>query len=88
MSGRYSKEKRREIMEKIRGGQKVSEVAKMYGVNESTIRTWLERETGCTASEILEVSRLKRENENLLRIIGQLTYQADVREKNQRRGSR
>jgi len=88
MGGRYSKEKKSEILEKIRGGHKVSEVGKMYGVNELTIRTWLERETGSTASEILEVSRLKRENENLLRIIGQLTYQADVREKNQRRGSR
>ena len=53
-----------------------------------TIRTWLERDTVSAASETLEISRLKRENENLLRIIGQLTYQADVREKNQRRGSR
>jgi hypothetical protein len=52
-----------------------------------TIRTWLERDTESTAAETLEISRLKRENETLLRIIGQLTYRAELREKNQRRGS-
>lgn len=88
MTKRYSREIRQEVLEKIRGGQKVSEVSKTYGINDMTIRTWLERDTVSTAAETLEISRLKRENENLLRIIGQLTYQADVREKNQRRGSR
>jgi len=85
---RYSQEIKREVLEKVRGGQKVSEVSKIYGICDMTIRTWLERDTVSAASETLEISRLKRENENLLRIIGQLTYQADVREKNQRRGSR
>ncbi len=53
-----------------------------------TIRACLERDTMATAAETLQVSRLKRENEALLRIIGQLAYQAAVREKNQRRGGR
>jgi transposase-like protein len=88
MAKRYSQEVKREVLEKVRGGQKVSEVSKIYGICDMTIRTWLERDTVSAASETLEISRLKRENENLLRIIGQLTYQADVREKNQRRGSR
>jgi len=88
MAKRYSKEIKDEVLGKIRGGHKVSEVSKTYGINDMTIRTWLERDTVSSAAETLEISRLKRENENLLRIIGQLTYQADVREKNQRRGSR
>jgi len=88
MSKRYAPEVREEVVKKIRNGQKVSEEAKLHGINEMTIRTWLERDTTSTAAETLELSRLKRENESLLRIIGQLTYQADVREKNQRRGSR
>lgn len=66
----------------------MSEVSKTYGINDMTIRSWLERDTTSSAAETLEVSRLKRENEALLRIIGQLTYQAEVREKNQRRGGR
>jgi len=88
MGGRHTKAVKLEVLSKIRSGQRVSDVAKAYGINESTVRTWLERDTGSTAAETLEVSRLRRENENLLRIIGQLTYQAEVREKNQRRGNR
>lgn len=88
MPKRYPKETRDEVLKKIRGGQKVSEVAKVHGINEMTVRTWLERDTESAPSETLEISRLKRENESLLRIIGQLTYKAEIREKNQRRGSR
>lgn len=87
MAKRYPKETKEEVLRKIRGGQRVSEVARAYGINDMTIRSWLERDTGMTAAETLEISRLKRENEALLRIIGQLTYRAELREKNQRRGS-
>lgn len=88
MTKRFSKEIKEEVLGKIRSGQKVVEVSKVYGINDATVRTWLERDTVSSSSETLEISRLKRENEALLRIIGQLTYQSDVREKNQRRGSR
>lgn len=87
MAKRYSKEVKDEVLRKIREGQRVVEVAKTFGINDMTIRTWLERDTESSAAETLEISRLRRENEALLRIIGQLTYQAERREKNQRRGS-
>jgi len=87
MGKRYAKEVKEEVLRKIREGQRVSEVAKAYGINDMTIRTWLERDTESTAAETLEISRLRRENEALLKIIGQLTYRAELREKNQRRGS-
>jgi len=66
MAKRYPKETKDEVLEKIREGQRVSEVAKAYGINDMTIRTWLERDTESTAAETLEISRLKRENETLL----------------------
>jgi len=47
-----------------------------------TIRTWLERDTEVGASQSLELSRLKRENEALLRIVGQLTYESRLAKKN------
>jgi len=87
MAKRYPKETKEEVLKKIREGQRVSEVAKAYGINDMTIRTWLERDTESPAAETLEISRLRRENEALLKIIGQLTYRAELREKNQRRGS-
>lgn len=83
MGKRYSKEVRDEVLSKIRGGQRVSEAAKVYGINLMTIRSWLERDTVSSAAETLELSRLRRENEALLRIIGQLTYESDVQKKNQ-----
>ncbi len=82
MERRYSQEIPAEVLVKLWSGQKISEDSKAYGIKEATVRSWLERETGTSAGETLEVSRFKRENEALLRIIGQLTYKADVREKN------
>jgi transposase-like protein len=78
MAKRYPKETKEEVLKKIREGQRVSEVAKAYGINDMTIRTWLERDTESTAAETLEISRLRRENEALLKIIGQLTYRAEL----------
>ena len=85
MAKRYSGEIREEVLKKIRGGRRVSEVAKEHGINEMTVRTWLERDTSSGAAEALEVSRLRRENEALYRIVGQLTYESATQKKNLRR---
>ena len=85
---RYSKQIRDEVLGKIRNGQKVSVVAREHGINEQTVRNWLERDTGGKRSEILEMSRLRRENESLLRLVGQLTYESEVQKKNRQRGRR
>jgi len=82
---RYSKEVKEEVLGKVRSGKKVAEVAKEHGINEMTIRTWLERDTESGTAQTLEMSRLRRENESLLRLVGQLTYESDVQKKNQRR---
>ena len=87
MAKRYPKETKEEVLKKIRESQKVADVAKAFGISDMTIRTWLERDTESTAAETLEISRIRRENEALLKIIGQLTYRSELREKNQRRGN-
>jgi hypothetical protein len=51
-----------------------------------TVRTWLSRDVGQSSSEALEMSRLRRENQALFRILGQLTYQAELGKKNGRGG--
>lgn len=82
---RYSKELRGEVLDKIRSGQKVSAVARDYGLKENTVRNWLTRDTAGQGSELLEVSRLRRENEALYRLVGELTFEAEVEKKNRRR---
>ena len=84
---RYSKEIREEVLTKIRNGRKVSAVSTEYGINEQTIRNWLERDTGGARAEVLEMSRLRRENESLLRLVGQLTYESEMHKKNRQRAS-
>ena len=85
MGKRYPQELKEEVLKKVRGGQKVSEVSRAHGINEMTVRNWLERDTESGASQILEMSRLRRENQALLRLVGHLTYESDIRKKNQRR---
>lgn len=85
MSRRYSKELRAEVLDKIRGGKKVSVVAADYGIVEQTVRNWLSRDTDGKSGELLELSRLKRENEALLELVGRLTLNSSVAEKKARR---
>lgn len=85
MGKMYSKEKKAEILEKVRSGKRVLELSSEYGIPESTIRTWLERDTELGSGQSIEIGRLRRENEALLRIVGQLTYESKIDKKNQRR---
>lgn len=73
MRKRYSKEIKEEVLGKVRSGHKVSEVAATYGIKEMTVRSWLDRDTLSAKSETLELSRLRSENDTLLRLLGQLT---------------
>jgi hypothetical protein len=60
-------------------------VAEEHGLIEQTVRNWLSRDTGGKSAELLELSRLKRENEALLQLVGRLTLDGSVRGKNLRR---
>lgn len=86
MGKHYSAEIRSEVLEKIRGGRKVSSVAKDYGINEMTVRTWLQRDSESSSKETLELSKLRRENEALYRVVGQLFVESDRVNKNRNRG--
>jgi transposase-like protein len=76
MGKRYSQEVREEVLAKVRGGKKVSAVAREHGVNEMTIRSWLERDTEGGAAQTLEMRRLRRENKALLRLVGKRVMQS------------
>lgn len=77
----YSAEIKREIIAKIQAGKTVAAVAAEYGIHQTTVRNWLSRDTGGRSGEILELSRLKRENEELLRLVGMLTYESETGKK-------
>lgn len=81
----YGPEVRREVLGKIRTGRTVADAAREHGIKENTVRNWLSRDTGGRSGEILELSRLKRENEELLRLVGMLTYESETGKKNRTR---
>ena len=76
-----SQEVKEQILKRIReDGIPVSQAAAEHGVHYKTVYGWLAK--GVTAQpSLLEVSRLKRENQALHEIIGRLTVKLSVAEK-------
>jgi transposase len=73
MYKRIGKELKEEILAKVRAGEKVPAVAEQYGISAKTIYTWLSKEAQPDGVSQLKYNKLKRENEELKRIIGMLT---------------
>lgn len=81
MFKRIPVETKNEILAKVKGGLTVTDAAKQYGISTKTIYAWLANETRPNVS-ILEYNRLKRENEELKRIIGIITLELERGKKN------
>lgn len=64
-----AKEIKDEILEKVKQGKKAPTLAKQYGVSAKTIYGWLSK-TIKPDITLMQYSKLKRENEELKRIIG------------------
>jgi transposase-like protein len=84
MSSGYKKiapELKAEMLEKVKLGEKVVDIAKQYGVYHKTIYNWMSNKVNQT-NEQLEISKLKRHNEELLRMVGELTVEIIKLKKN------
>ncbi len=67
------KELKDEILTKITvEGLSGAEAARRYGINVKNIYRWLADGVSRTSSQVLELNRLKRENQQLKQLIGQL----------------
>lgn len=81
MFKRVPVETKREVLEKIKSGMTVAQAAQTYAISSKTIYAWIANETKPQVS-ILEVNRLRRENEELKRIIGIITLEMERGKKN------
>jgi transposase InsO family protein len=79
---RISKEIKDEVLAKVRQGHKVPQLAAEYGISVQTIYAWLQKgvEGGTSA---LELSKLKRERDDLLKLVGTLTLEVEKRKKSE-----
>ena len=80
MGKKYDKAYREEVFGKIRSGMKVKEAASAHELSEMTVRNWLRKEVSA-GSDVLSLSRLRRENEALYRLLGQLVYESSREKK-------
>lgn len=63
-----------EVVAKIKAGAKVADIAATYGISTKTIYHWLTKDSDSDDTiSVAKYSKLKRENEELKRIIGKLT---------------
>jgi transposase-like protein len=81
MRGRVAREIKNEIIGKVQSGEQVATLSTQYGVNSKTIYGWLRQDTGEGVVSMLEFNKLKRENEELKRLVGELTLNMHVQKK-------
>lgn len=84
MFKRVPVETKREVLEKIKNGMTVAQAATTYAISAKTIYSWLSAQNRPEIS-VLEVNRLRRENEELKRIIGLVTLELERGKKNRNR---
>lgn len=72
------KEIKEEVLGKVKAGQKVVALASQYGISTKTIYSWLSHLVSPPVS-LLKYQQLKRENEELKRIVGMMAL--DLEEK-------
>lgn len=82
MVSRIPKEKKEEILAKIRAGEKVPALATQYGISDKTIYYWLRADTGEEVISIVKYNKLKRENDELKRLLGEVTLILSLGKKN------
>lgn len=75
-----NRELKEEILAKIKEGQKAPTLSLRYGVSAKTIYGWLAK-TVAPEITFAEYSRLKRENEELKRIIGMMALDLEMGKK-------
>ncbi len=81
MGHRVSKAIKEEIIHKVQAGERVAELAEQYAVSTKTIYAWLRQESGEGVVSVLEYNKMKRENEELKRLIGELTLDMHLQKK-------
>ncbi len=78
---RIAKEIKDEIINKLKhGGLSVAEAAKQYGISDKTIYNWLGTKARGSVS-LLEFNRIKKENDQLKQLIGDITLKLSAQEK-------
>jgi putative transposase len=75
---RYSEEQIIRILDEVRQGKAVAEVARSYGLSENTIYRWKSRFGEMNREELHRLRELEAENARLKRIVAQQALDIDA----------
>lgn len=75
------KEIKDEVLAKAKAGERVSVLASQYGISDKTIYTWLRMDALEPVVSILQYNRLKKENDELKKLVGELTLNMSLGKK-------
>lgn len=73
-----------QILSEIKNGTKVTEASAKHGISTHTIYAWTKASAENGGSSILELARLRRENDELKMLVGLLTLEKKRGEKNRK----
>jgi transposase-like protein len=62
-----------EVLAKVKSGEKVLALADQYGISDKTIYTWLRQSTLEPVVSVVQYNKLKRENEELKKLVGEIS---------------
>lgn len=70
-----------EVLAKVKAGERVMVVASQYGISDKTVYTWLRQDTTEPVVSLVQYNKLKRENEELKKLIGELSLSISLGKK-------
>lgn len=82
MHKRIPNEIRDEVLAKARAGEKVVALAEQFGISSKTIYGWLSKDSGEDVISVLKYNKLRRENQELKRLLGEVTLEMSLGKKN------
>lgn len=70
-----------EVLAKVKSGERVMVLADQYGISDKTIYTWLRQSTQEPVVSVVAYNRLKRENEELKKLVGEISLELSLGKK-------
>lgn len=82
---RYPRKVRDEIVARVKAGEKVMDLASQYGMSDRVIYNWLRDDSGDESPSYSKYNKLKKENEQLKWLVGELSLKITRGEKDRDR---
>ena len=77
--GRISQEVKDEVLKRVRSGESVGKISEETGIGRPTIYWLIRADAQGSTGQLLELNKVKRENEALLKLVGKLVLETEAK---------